>query len=515
MKRTFFFLPLWLMAFSSCAPQPSRNDIMKAMKEATAYMMDSVSVNGGFVWNVTADGQRRWGEMEAYPTMIWLQAPATPEVGETLLEAFQLTGDDFYYRQARRVADAVMDAQLPCGGWNYLYDYAGEESTRQWYATIGRSAWRLEEFQHYYGNATFDDAVSTSCAGFLLRCWLAGKDAEVKSALDKAIAFVLESQYENGGWPQRYPLMYDHPFRGRADYTSFVTLNDDVVPDCIAFLESCREASAMDGLDEPIDRARKLMVKLQQPAPLAGWADQYTPADLKPAHARSYEPRSVNTGTTVRTINLLLEYYRKTGDTTFLEGIPAALDFLESMRLPDDQVAVWGRPARDSGAFLVPRFIDPDTGRPLYVHRVGSNVYNGYYYCDESLEGTIGHYSSATYVNTDRLRQRYEEAVSRVDAPLAQAVQHRWPEPTVKEVLRSLEGGRWMSPLSNTSNPWTACDGDGSGSDETAYRSTNVGDRFDTSPYTCPADSSGQVPECISTRTYLINMRVLMNALEK
>ena len=44
---------------------------------------------------------------------------------------------------------------------------------------------------------------------------------------------------------------------------------------------------------------------------------QYTVDDLKPAHARSYEPRSVNTGTTVRLINLMMDYYKLTADNVF------------------------------------------------------------------------------------------------------------------------------------------------------------------------------------------------------
>ena len=52
---------------------------------------------------------------------------------------------------------AVIWAQLPVGGWNYVADYAGEQSLKDWYATVGKNGWRLEEFQHYWGNATFDD----------------------------------------------------------------------------------------------------------------------------------------------------------------------------------------------------------------------------------------------------------------------------------------------------------------------------------------------------------------------
>ena len=59
---------------------------------------------------------------------------------------------------AEQVAAALIWGQHPAGGWNYVVDFAGERSLRDWYDTVGKNAWRLEEFQHYYGNATFDDA---------------------------------------------------------------------------------------------------------------------------------------------------------------------------------------------------------------------------------------------------------------------------------------------------------------------------------------------------------------------
>ena len=275
-------------------------EILSTMKKATQYMMDSLSFHGGFVWNYLPDKSRRWGELEARPTMIWMQSPGTPDMGQLLLDAYHATGDEYYYQQAARVAQALIDAQKPCGGWHYMYDYAGEASTKEWYATIGRQAWRLEEFQHYYGNATFDDEATFHPAEFMLRIYLEKKDKRFRKSLDRAIDFILKSQYDHGGWPQRFPIMTTHPFRGKADYTPFVTLNDGVMMNNIEFLIMCYQTLGREDLVEPVRKAMYLLRDLQQQPPYSGWADQYTQDDLKPAHARSYEPRAVNTATTAQ-----------------------------------------------------------------------------------------------------------------------------------------------------------------------------------------------------------------------
>ena len=79
-------------------------------------------------------------------------------MGHLFLDAYHATGDEYYYQAAEQVAGALIWAQHPSGGWNYIADFAGDRSLREWYDTVGRNAWRLEEFQHYWGNATFDDA---------------------------------------------------------------------------------------------------------------------------------------------------------------------------------------------------------------------------------------------------------------------------------------------------------------------------------------------------------------------
>jgi len=510
--------------------QAGDSEVRQAMRRATQYMMDEVSADGGFVWNYLPDFSRQWGELEARRSMVWLQSPGTPDMGQLLLDAYHATADEYYYECARKVALCIARGQLPCGGWNYMFDLAGEESMREWYATIGRQAWRMEEFHHYYGNATFDDEATKHCAEFLLRCYLEKRDEALLAPLRRAVAFFVESQYANGGWPQRFPLMYDHPFRGKADYSSFVTLNDNVMVENIDFLLQCYTQLGMAELKEPILRAMHLLRDLQQPAPLAGWADQYTPDDLKPAHARSYEPRAVNTGTTVGMFFQMIEYYKLTGDASFLERLPAAIDFLESQQMPSEWAATLRRTPLMGDEILMPRFIDPDTQRPLYVHRRGSNVVNGDYYTDEVTSGTIAHYSSFATVSPSRLRQALKDAKSLIqkdlerNSPLTccgklKPKPYYWQRmdrvrpgmtvPTTEEVVAALDAkGRWLVPIRQVSNPYLPLPKTmEAGSDMTTYAQTMVGDAYDTSPYE-NRDVVG-----ISMQAYIQNMSILIRSL--
>ena len=513
MKALSLLLLLWFGSISvvgadtSSQSAPSREEVLSAMHRATQFMMDSVSCDGAFVWEYMADGSRRWGELEAPSrTMVWLQVPGTPSVGHLLLDAYQATHDEYYYEQAMRVARVLMHVQHPEGGWNYVEDLAGEDSLRSFYATIGRQAWRLEEFQHYYGNCTFDDGATMGAGTFLLRRYRVHRDPVVGEALQRVIQFVLDSQYPNGGWPQRWPLRYDHPFRGKADYSSFITLNDGVMTENIDFLLRCYQTLGRQDLYEPMLRAMHLLADLQQPAPMSGWADQYDPNTLLPAHARSYEPRALNTATTLGMVRVMSRYYRLTADSSFLKGLNSALDFVERQTLPREYESVWERPKRDSSAVLVPRFVSPDDGTPLFVHRKGSNVGNGAYYTDQDLHGTIGHYSSALYVNVPLMRSFCDALIREPIDSLRRTSPLLHPElaPSVSDFYyhpeafrrdptapRQASGilalqqpsGAWLVSIRKASHPYVPMPEHQSPGQTRAYATTNQGDLYDTSPY--------------------------------
>jgi PelA/Pel-15E family pectate lyase len=495
-------------------PRIDRQAVLDTMKRATTFMTEKVSTNGGYVWSYLPDLSRRWGELEARDTQIWVQPPGTATMGHLFIDAYHATGDEYYYRAAESVAGALIWGQHPSGGWNYLVDFGGDRSLRDWYATIGRNAWRLEEFQHYWGNATFDDAGTAESSKLLLRLYVEKRDPKYKPALDRAIQFVLDSQYPIGTWPQRFPLQYEFAHHGKPDYTSHHTFNDDVAGENIDFLVMCYQALGEQRLLEPILRGMNAFIVMQQGQPQPGWGLQYTP-DLKPAGARTYEPKSLATHSTAANVQLLIGFYKMTGDTKFLARIPEALDWLESLASPPG-VAPPGR--------THPTFIEIGTNRPLYVHREGSNIVNGRYYVDYDPKKTLAHYGSFRRIDVAALRKLYAEAMA-IDpaalekgSPLAPgagvvplpryfAVGAPVAGESVADVIGSLNrDGYWLTPLGWNSHPYK-----GDGSPKRApgdYSQTHVGDDTDTSPF--PDDRL----EGISTAGYIRNMSALIRALD-
>ncbi|MBC6983157.1 pectate lyase [Caulobacter sp. 17J80-11] len=517
-----------MAALPARAAAPSRAEVLATMKRATAFMVDKVAYQGGYVWSYLPDFSRRWGELEAKPTMIWVQPPGTATVGHLFLDAFNVTGDADYLRAAEQAAGALIRGQHPSGGWNYLIDLAGEQSLRDWYATVGKNAWRLEEFQHYYGNATFDDAGTSEAMQLLLRLYAQTGDKRVKAALDRAIGFVLDSQLPVGGWPQRWPRAGEFSKQGRPDYTGFLTFNDDVAGENIKFLIMAWQVLGEPRLLDAVHRAMDSFVATQQPAPQAGWGLQHGP-DLKPIGARTYEPTAVVTHTTANNLAQLMTFYELTGDARFLARVPEALDWLDGVALPE-ALRVDGR--------THPTFVEPGTNRPLFLHRRGSNVTNGVYWADYDPANTVGHYSSQRKLDVAGLRRRYEalratppELASRGSplkagrSPLPRFFATRPVEVSdlnsnrgappaasseaarVAELVAGLNAqGWWPTMLKSTSHPYR-----GDSPAEVApgdFSRTLVGDATDTSPYVTDTPVVG-----ISTGIYVQNMGVLIEHL--
>jgi len=490
----------------------------QTMLRATQFMVDKVSTNGGYVWYYLPDFSRKWGEMEAYKTMIWLQHPGTVSMGHLFLDAYHATGNEYYYQAAEKAASGVIWGQSHEGGWNYIVDFAGDRSLKQWYNTIGKNGWRLEEFQYYYGNSTFDDDITSDAARFLLRMYLEKMDPAYKRSLDKAIDFIIKSQYPLGGWPQRYPLKYDFNKQGHPDYTSYYTFNDDVIWENVHFLIQCYLTLGEERFLDPIIRGMNFYLLSQDAC--GAWGQQVNMA-METTGARTYEPSAFLPGNTYDNAELLLKFYQYTGDKRFLNNVPKAISWLETTALPAEKTA--------GGKYSHSTFVEMGTNKPIYVHRKGSNVKYGSYFVDYNDDKLLGHYGGKGKIWPEQLKKDYQrisqlspDKISK-DSPLnieafqnegtpqkfydlnRDAFRGKASEDQVKRIINSLDKeNRWLVKHAKISNPYI---GDGKKQEPVDdYASTNVGDETDTSPF---QDNSDQ--DYISTDEYIKNMNLLIS----
>jgi len=387
-------------AFNNPRSDVSENEIRAAMRVATDFMMTKVSNQGGFLWKYSADLSEQWGEVPALESQIWVQPPGTASVGAVLLNAYSATGDLEYLKYAEKVAAALIWGQHPSGGWNYLIDF-DSSGLQAWYEHVAAKCWGWEEYYHYYGNATFDDGVTVSAARFLLNMYRTSKDRKYRGPLLKALDFILEAQYPNGGWPQRFPIRDDYGHDGHDDYTPYYTFNDDVIHGNIVFLLEAHQELGDEKYQKAAQRGMDFYLISQIAPPQAGWALQYD-LEMKPGWARSYEPASIASGQTVRNIRDLETFYKITGDPNYLDPIPDAIQWLEKSVINSD-------PSKN---FTHATFYELGTNLPLYAHREGASIENGRYWVDYEQKNFPGHYGMLRKVDIPSIKKEYERVRS-------------------------------------------------------------------------------------------------------
>jgi PelA/Pel-15E family pectate lyase len=465
------------------AAQPKEKEILNAMKKATDFMMNNVSCRGGFVWKYSSDLSDQWGEVPARKTMIWVQDPGTIGVGMMLLDAYKTTGNIEYLRFAEKVASALIWGQHPAGGWHYFIDF-DMTGVQKWYDEVLSKCWGWEEYYHYYNNCTYDDSVTSGATKFLLELYMLTLDPQYRVPLLKAIDFILESQYSNGAWPQRYPLKYNHPHDDHPDYTSYYTYNDNVIQDNIYLLLEAWEKLGNEEYKKAAYRGMDFVIISQLPAPQAGWGQQYD-MNMNSAASRSYEPASVMPGQTRQCIRDLINFFRITGNKKYLRGIPDAIEWLENSYLPESH--------KQNDSVTHATFYELVTNKPLYAHREGTSIETGRYWIDYEPKNFPGHYGMQGRIDIDAIKKEYARALDQTsdeviqEYKLKKSLPKRIPKVDPENLNKIISGmdkrGIWVEEISIP----------------------NYKDLVHNSP---------KKLQGINTRTYIRNMQLMINYLK-
>jgi PelA/Pel-15E family pectate lyase len=133
---------------------------------------------------------------------------------------------------ATRIARNVLAYQHLNGGWGKNVNMARLMSDDE-RAEIARGSRTVD--------TTIDNGATHRQLRYLARVTIGTDDQQFRDAFFRGFDFLLEAQYENGGWPQFYPL--------RSGYYEHITFNDDAMIGVMSLLRDVAGKSGFEFVD--------------------------------------------------------------------------------------------------------------------------------------------------------------------------------------------------------------------------------------------------------------------------
>jgi hypothetical protein len=443
-----------------------REQARTSLRRAVEFFRTKVATEGGYHFAYAEDLSYGRSEMSEGPTRVEIQRDGTPIVGMAYLEAYEATRDAYYLEAARDVARSLVKGQYCSGGWDYYIEFDPTKRSQFPYRVdgCGRASGAGDR------PTTLDDNVTQAAVRLLMRIdrALGFKDAPIHDAARFALDRLVQAQYPNGAWPQRYaqfPNPAEFPVKQAsyadawarkwpgASYFTHYTFNDNSIVDAIdAMLEAARIYNEPRYLASA-EKGGAFILLAQMPEPQPGWAQQYD-RDMHPAWARQFEPPSITGGESQGVLRALLLLYRETGNQKYLEAMSRALAYYKrSLLPPSDNPSEARRRSCPASTPCMARFLELRTNRPLYITKgtrvtaTGQPVINvdGYElsYSDASV---ITHYAVLTSGAGFAEIERQLDAVRKSD----------------RASLKRPEQLRGLSPWAESRAAVTAPEGDGS-----------------------------------------------------
>ena len=189
-----------------------------------------------------------------------------------------------------------------------------------------------------------------------------GNLPKYKEAYLKGVDYLLSSQYENGGFPQFFPL--------KKGYYTHITYNDNAM---IGVLELFRDIAERHEDHQFVDEDRRkkceaavakgLALTLKLQVVIKGkptiWAAQYDEIILQPAKARTFEPVSISGGESVGIVKFLMDVKQPTKE--IVAAVENAIAWYRKHKITGYRVDVKQTPEG-----LKYSFVKDATAKPLW-----------------------------------------------------------------------------------------------------------------------------------------------------
>lgn len=280
--------------------------------------------------------------------------------------------------EAARIADQVILYQKNTGGWEKNLDMAAMLDEAEKAALIKSKM---------TGETTIDNSATYTQIRFLGKIITASllkqtppnNFPKYKEVFNKGLDYLFAAQYENGGFPQFFPL--------RKGYYTHITFNDDAMigvlkvlrevakkKEDFAFVDEPRRVKAENALAKAISLILKLQVEINGKKTV--WAAQYDEHTLKPAAARKFEPMSLTAGESIGIVRFLM--YDGKPSAEIVEAVEAAVKWyrenkIEGIRwekIKGENTVVKDKTAQPIWA----RFYEIETMKPIFIGRDWSSI---------------------------------------------------------------------------------------------------------------------------------------------
>ena len=231
------------------------------------------------------------------------------------------------------------------------------------------------------GDATIDNNATYTQLRFLARVYEEQKLEEYKNAFNQGIDYLLKAQYENGGWPQYYPL--------KPGYYSHITYNDNAMTGVMkllneiaqgkilfAFVDEARRTRARTAVAKGIECFLNTQVKVN--GELTVWCAQHDEKTLEPAPARKFELVSLSGSESVGIVRFLMGIQKP--DKRVSDSIESAVAWFRKSQINGLRWVQKTDPSKlhgfdrvvvkdESAPPLWARFYEIGSNRPIFVGR--------------------------------------------------------------------------------------------------------------------------------------------------
>jgi PelA/Pel-15E family pectate lyase len=268
--------------------------------------------------------------------------------------------------EAQAVAAHVLLWQHASGGWPKNTDLSLPPTDAQ-------------RAERWFAEPTIDNGGTTTPLRFLATVISARRDPALEAAFLRGFDYLLVSQYDNGGWPQFYPL--------KKGYYSHITYNDNAMVNVLTVL---REAATGQAPFAFVDEARRqraatavekgiaciLRTQVKQDGKLTAWCAQHDEITFAPAWARAFEPPSLSGMESGGIVKFLMATRPLTPE--IIAAVEGAVAWLESVQIHglrvENSTGTDGKRERLAVADptappLWARFYELGTNRPIFLGR--------------------------------------------------------------------------------------------------------------------------------------------------